>query len=161
MLGPLWPTGLAIAPAALAARAAGTMPGGYCRNSGTWGSPHDAKVGTTPWAHQVGKQDTDPRLDMGTPSPYEDVQGTSDPGRGVGGLRVEPLSAASLKTRRLLGSVVLQAAGVLLEASSILKRIRMPTRALGARRLGLQEEGWASVLVGGGVSALPPPFTKG
>ena len=25
--------------------AAGTMPGGYCRNSGTWGSPDAVKVG--------------------------------------------------------------------------------------------------------------------
>ena len=57
--------------------------------------------------------------------------------------------------------MVLQAAGLLLEASSVLKRIRTPTWALGARRLGLQEEGRASVLVGGGVSALPPPFLKG
>ena len=48
VLGPLWPTSLAIAPAALAARAAGTMPGGYCRNSGTLGSPEDAKVEPTP-----------------------------------------------------------------------------------------------------------------
>ena len=59
MLGPLWPTSLAIAPAALAARAARTMLGGYCRNSGTWVSPDDAKVGPTPWAHQEGKQDTE------------------------------------------------------------------------------------------------------
>ena len=43
---------LAIAPAALAARAAGTMPGGYCRNNGTWGSPDDAKVGPTPLVPQ-------------------------------------------------------------------------------------------------------------
>ena len=83
-----------------------------------------------------------------------------DPGREVGGLRVQPLSRTSLKTRRSLGSVVLQAAGLLLEASSVLKRIRKPTRALGARRLGLQEEGRASVLVGGNVSALPPPFPQ-
>ena len=48
VLGPLWPTSLAIASAALAARAAGTMPGGYCRNSGTWSSPDDAKVEPTP-----------------------------------------------------------------------------------------------------------------
>ena len=47
------------------------------------------------------------------------------------------------------------------KASPVQKRIRTPTWALGARRLGLQEEGRASVLVGGGVSALPPPFVKG
>ena len=62
-----------------------------------------------------------------------------DPGRGVGGLRVQPLSGASLKTRGLLGSVVLQAAGLLQGASSIQKRIRTPTRVLGDRRLGLHE----------------------
>ena len=64
-----------------------------------------------------------------------------EPGRGVGGLWVQPLSGTLLKTRGLLGSVVLQAAGLLLGASSVLKRIRMLTRALGARRLGFQEEG--------------------
>ena len=47
VLGPLWPTSLAITPAALAARATRTMPGGYCRNSGTWGFPDAAKVGPT------------------------------------------------------------------------------------------------------------------
>ena len=83
-----------------------------------------------------------------------------DPGRRVGGLRVQPLPGPLLQTRWLLGSVVLQAAGLPPGASSVLKRIRTPTRALGARRLGLQEEGRASVLVGGGVSALPPPFLK-
>ena len=65
------------------------------------------------------------------------------------------------KTRRPHGFAVLQAAGPLLKASPVHKRIRTPTWALGARRLGLQEEGWVSVLVGGGVSALPPPFQKG
>ena len=79
----------------------------------------------------------------------------------MGCLRVQPVSRASLKTRRPLGSVVLPAAGLLLEASSVQKRTGTPTQALGARRLGLQEEGQASVLVGGGVSALPPPFLKG
>ena len=64
-----------------------------------------------------------------------------DPGRGVGGLRVQPLSRALLKTRGLLGSVVLQAEGLPPGASSVLKSIRTPTWALGARRLGLQEEG--------------------
>ena len=67
VLGPLWPTSLAIAPAALPAIAAGTMPGGYCRKSGTWGSPDDAKVRPTPWAHQEGKQDTESRQEMGHP----------------------------------------------------------------------------------------------
>ena len=76
-----------------------------------------------------------------------------DPGKGVGGLRVQPLSGASLKTRGLLGSVVLQAAGLLLGASSVLKRIRTPTRALGARILGLQEEGRGLGLGRWGVSA--------
>ena len=57
--------------------------------------------------------------------------------------------------------MVLLAAGLLLEASPVQKRIRTPKWALGARRLGLQEEGRASVLVGGGVSALPPLFQKG
>ena len=61
VLGPLWPTSLAIGPAALAARATGTMPGGYCHNSGTWGSPDASKVGPTPWAHQEDKQDTESR----------------------------------------------------------------------------------------------------
>ena len=55
---------------------------------------------------------------------------------------------------------VLITAGLLPKASPVQKRIRTPTRALGARRLGLLEEGRALVLVGGGVSALPPPFLK-
>ena len=67
MLGPLWPTSLAIAPAALAARAAGTMPGGYCRNSGTWGSPDDAKVEPPPLVPLEDQQDTKPRPEMGRP----------------------------------------------------------------------------------------------
>ena len=67
VLGPLWPTSLAIAPAAMAARATRTMPGGYYRNSGTWGSPDAAKVGPTPWAHQEGKQDMESRQEMGRP----------------------------------------------------------------------------------------------
>ena len=82
-----------------------------------------------------------------------------DPERGVGGLRVQPLSGALLKTRGLLGSVVLQAAGLPPRASSVLKRIRTPW-ALGARRLGPKKKDGVSVLVGGGVSALRPPFLK-
>ena len=61
-----------------------------------------------------------------------------DPGRGVGGLRVQPLPGVSHQTRWLPGPVALQAVGLPPEASSGLKRIRTPTWALGARRLGLQ-----------------------
>ena len=125
VLGPLWPTSLAIAPAALAARAAGTMPGGYCRNSGTWGSPDDAKVEPTPLGstrrparHEAKAGDGPPHLRVKT------CTARQNPGRGVGCLRVQPLSGTLLKTRRPLGSVVLQAAGLLLEASFVLKRIR-------------------------------------
>ena len=64
-----------------------------------------------------------------------------DPERGVGGLQVQPLFGALLKTRGLLGSVVLLPAGLPPGASSVVKRIRTPTWALGARRHGLQEEG--------------------
>ena len=67
VLGPLWPTSLAIAPAALAARAAGTMPGGYCRNSGTWGSPDDAKVEPTPSVPPEDQQEAKPGPEMSRP----------------------------------------------------------------------------------------------
>ena len=45
----------------------GTSTGRNCRNSGTWGSPDDAKVGPTPLVPQEGKQDTEPRPKMGHP----------------------------------------------------------------------------------------------
>ena len=61
-----------------------------------------------------------------TPSPPEDGQGTLGPQKGVGGLQVQPLSGALLNPRELLGSVVLQAAGLPPGASSVLKRIRTP-----------------------------------
>ena len=38
-----------------------------CRNSGTWCSPDDAKLGPTAWAHQEGKQDMGSRQEMGHP----------------------------------------------------------------------------------------------
>ena len=41
------------------------MPEGYCRNSGTWGSPDDAKVEPTPLVPQEDQQDTKPRFEMG------------------------------------------------------------------------------------------------
>ena len=87
----------------------------------------------------------------------------STPGPRKGsGLPPGPTSLQGVaKTRRSQGSAVLQAAGLLPKASPVHKRIGTPTWALGARRLGLQEEGRSSVLVGGGVSALPPPFQKG
>ena len=47
VLGPLWPTRLALAPVALEAKAARNIPAGYYRNNGTWGSPYAAKVGPT------------------------------------------------------------------------------------------------------------------
>ena len=80
-----------------------------CRNSGTWGSPDDAKVGPRPLVPQEGKQarhrakteDEPPHLRMKT------CKAQQDPRRGVGCLRVQPLSGASLKTRRPLSSVVL------------------------------------------------------
>ena len=77
-----------------------------------------------------------------TPSPPKMDKIRQDPGRGVGGLRVQPLPRVSHQTRWLPGPVALQAVGLPPGASSVLKRIRTPTGALGARRLGLQEEGW-------------------
>ena len=84
-----------------------------------------------------------------------------DPERGVGGLRVQPLPGALLQTRWPLGSVGLQAAGLPLGASSVLKRIRTPTRALGARRLGLQEEGRGLGLGRWGCQRTTSTFPKG
>ena len=146
VLGPLWPTSLAIAPAALAARAAGTMPGGYCRNSGTRGSPDDAKVEPTPSAPLEDQQRCKAKARDGPPHPRTKTQSLQQaPGRGVGCLRVQPLSGVSPRPERSLGSAVLQAARPPPRASSACKRIRSTTWALGARRLGLQEEGRASV----------------
>ena len=39
----------------------------HCRNSGTLGSPDDAKVEPTPLVPQEDQQDTKPRLEMGRP----------------------------------------------------------------------------------------------
>ena len=124
--------------------------------------PMQPKVGPTPWAHQEGKQDNESRQEMGHPiSSRIWTRKCQDPGRGVGGLRVQPLPGASLQTRWLLGSVVLQAAGLPPGASSILKRIRTPTRALGARRLGLQEEGQSLGLGRWGCQRTTSSFPKG
>ena len=86
----------------------------------------------------------------------------STPGPRKGnGLPPGPTSLRGVaETRRPQGSTALHAAGLLPKDSAVQKRIRTPTWALGGRRLGLQEEGRASVLVGGGVSALPPPFSQ-
>ena len=84
MLGPLWPTSLAIAPAALAARAAGTMPGGYCHYSGTWGSPDDAKWDQHPWFPRKARKTQSLDRRWATPSSHEDIQGTTGPQKGSG-----------------------------------------------------------------------------
>ena len=76
-----------------------------------------------------------------------------DPERGVGGLRIQPFPRVSHETRWLPGPVAMQAVGLPPRASSVLKRIRTPTWALGARRLGLQEEGRGLGLGRWGVSA--------
>ena len=59
------------------------------------------------------------------------------------------------------GSIALQAAGLLPGALSVLKRIRTLTRALGARRLGLQEEGQGLGLGRWGCQRTISTFSKG
>ena len=61
----------------------------------------------------------------------------------------------------LPGPVTLQAAGLLLKALSILKRIRTLTWALGARRLGSQEEGRGLGLGRWGCQSTTSTFPKG
>ena len=114
-----------------------------------------------PWFHRKTSKTRSQDWRCAAPSPHEDMYSTPGPWKGSG-LPPGPTSLRGVaKARRPQGSLVLQAAGLLPKASPVQKRIRTPTWALGARRLGLQEEGRASVLVGGGVSALPPPFPKG
>ena len=113
-----------------------------------------------PWFHQKTSKTRSQDRRWAAPSLHEDMYSTPGPRKGSG----LPPGLTSLrgvaKTRRSQGSAVLKAAGLLPMASPVQKRIRTPTQALGARRLGLQEEERASVLVGGGVSALPPLFLK-
>ena len=85
VLGPLWPTCLAIAPAALEAEATRTMPRGYSCNSGTWGSPHVAKVGPTPWPTRKASKTWSQDRRWATPSPpKEDGQVMPRPREGSG-----------------------------------------------------------------------------
>ena len=83
-----------------------------------------------------------------------------DPGRGVGGLRVQPLPG--YHTRGMASGSHSPAGGRATPgASSVLKRIRTPTWVLGARRLGLQEEGRGLGLGRWGSQRITSTFPKG
>ena len=144
MSGPLWPTCLAIASAALEAGAVETMPGGYCRNSGTWGSPCAAKVRPTSRPTKKTHKTWIQSQEMGHPisCPKKMAKFYRDPEKGVGGLQVQPFPGA-VPDGRLPGTVTRHAARLPPGMSSVLKRIRSPTRAEDAGRLGLQEKGWS------------------
>ena len=97
MLGPIWPNCLAIAPAALQAGAAGTMPGVYCCNIGTWGSPYAGKVGPTSGpTKKTYKTWIQARRWVSPSTPQRRLPSSTETiGKGVGGLRVHPFPAAA------------------------------------------------------------------
>ena len=137
------------------------MPGGYCRNSGTRGSPDAAKVGPTSGPTRKASKTWSQDRRWATPSPPRRRWTSSAKTPGEEWMASwSNLSPGQTPDGRHSGSVTRPAAGLLPCALSVLKTIRMPMRALGARRLGLQEEGHSLGLGRWGVSPLPPPFLK-
>ena len=110
-----------------------------CRSSGTWGSPDAAKVGPT--SRPTSKTWIQDRR-WASPSPPQRRWTSSTKTLGEEWVASgSNLSPGETPDGRRPGPVALQAAGLLPGVLSILKRIRTPTWALGARRHGLQEEG--------------------